>query len=128
MKTMSSLVAVAVVAGFLMVHSPRIVSAQDDLRVNADSVHLKFENDSVRVLESILQPGAKEKMHSHPSMVVYVIKGGKIRNHGADGKTTETEVKAGDVIYREPVTHWGENIGTTEIDEILVELKSLVPR
>ena len=62
---MSSLVVVAVVAGFLMVHSPRIVSAQDDLRVNADSVHLKFENDRVRVLESILQPGGKEKMHIH---------------------------------------------------------------
>ena len=59
--------------------------------------------------------------------MVYVIKGGKIRIHGADGKTTETELKAGDVIFRDPVTHWGENIGTTEIDEILVELKSLTP-
>jgi len=116
---------VAAVAGFLMVHTPRTVFAQDDLRVNADSVHLKFENDRVRVLESILPPGGEEKMHSHPSFVVYVIKGGKIRIHGADSKTTETELKAGDVIYRDPVTHWGENIGTTEIDEILVELKSL---
>ena len=124
---MSLLVVVAMVSGFLMVQSPRIVSAQDDLRVNADSVHLKFENDRVRVLESILQPGQKEKMHSHPSFLVYVIKGGKIRIHLADGKTTETELKGGDVIFRDPVTHWGENIGTTEIDEILVELKSLTP-
>jgi quercetin dioxygenase-like cupin family protein len=122
-KPISLLVVIAGVAGLLMLSSSRIASAQDTLRVNADSVHLKFENDRVRVLESILQPGGKEKMHSHPSYVVYVIKGGKIRIHGPDGKTTETELKAGDVIYREPVTHWGENIGTTEIDEILVELK-----
>jgi quercetin dioxygenase-like cupin family protein len=125
---MSSLVAVAVATGLLMLHSFGIASAQDTLLVNPDSVKLKFENDRVRVLESILLPGGKEKMHSHPSYVVYVIKGGKVRIHGADGKTTETELKTGDVIYREPVTHWGENIGTTEIDEILVELKSLASR
>lgn len=125
---MSSLVAVAVTTGLLMLHSFRIASAQDTLLVNPDSIKLKFENDRVRVLESILLPGGKEKMHSHPSYVVYVIKGGKVRIHGADGKTTETELKTGDVIYRDPVTHWGENIGTTEIDEILVELKSLASR
>jgi hypothetical protein len=28
------------------------------------------------------------------------------------------------VIYREPVTHWAENIGTTTIRLVLVELKS----
>jgi quercetin dioxygenase-like cupin family protein len=128
MKTMSSLVAVAVATGLLMLHGFRIASAQDTLRVNPDSVQLKFENDRVRVLESILPPGGKEKMHSHPSYVVYVIKGGTIRNHFPDGKTVDTELKAGDVIYRDPVTHWGENIGTTEIDEILVELKSLASR
>ena len=124
MKTTSSLAVVAVVAGFLMLHPSRIASAQDTLRVNADSVRLKFENDRVRVLESILPPGGKEKMHSHPSYVVYVIKGGKVRIHGADGKITDVELKTGDVIYRDPVTHWGQNIGATEIDEILVELRS----
>ena len=127
MKTMFLLISFGVVAGLLMLHGLRIASAQDDLRVNADSVHLKFENDRVRVLETILPPGGKEKMHSHPPFVVYVIKGGKIRLHDADGKTTEVELKAGDVIYRDPVTHWGENIGTTETDEILVELKTLGP-
>jgi hypothetical protein len=74
---MSSLVAVAVATGLLMLHSFGIASAQDTLLVNPDSVKLKFENDRVRVLESILLPGGKEKMHSHPSYVVYVIKGGR---------------------------------------------------
>ena len=122
MKTITSLVVVAEVAG--LSNLLRGAMAQDTLRVNADSVHLKLENNRVRVLESILQPGGKEKMHSHPSYVVYVIKGGRVRIRNADGKTSETDLKAGDVVFRDPVTHWGENIGTTEIAEIMVELKS----
>jgi quercetin dioxygenase-like cupin family protein len=121
MKTITSLVVVAAVAALSMLL--RVALAQDTLLVNADSVHLKLENDRVRVLQSNLQPGGKEKMHSHPSYVIYVIKGGRVRIHNADGKTSETDVKAGDVIFRDPVTHWAENIGTTEIAEILVELK-----
>jgi len=98
-------------------------AGQDTLQVNSDSVRLKLENSRVRVLESRLQPGGKEKMHSHPAYIVYVIKGGTIRIHFPDGTTVDTKLKAGDVIYREPVTHWGENIGTTEIYEIMIELK-----
>ena len=63
-------------------------------------------------------------MHSHPAYVIYVIEGGKMRNHAADGKTAETEFKAGDVIYRDAVTHWAENVGTTTVHLILVELKN----
>jgi len=121
MKTITSLVVVAAVATLSILL--RVALAQDTLLVNADSVHLKLENDRVRVLESNLQPGGKEKMHSHPSYVIYVIKGGRVRIHNADGKTSEADLKAGDVIFRDPVTHWAENIGTTEIAEIMVELK-----
>ena len=49
-------------------------AGQDTLQVNSDSVRLKLENSRVRVLESRLQPGGKEKMHSHPAYIVYVIK------------------------------------------------------
>ena len=40
-----------------------------------------------------------------------------------DGASAEAEFKDGDVLFREPVTHWAENIGTTAIHLILVELK-----
>ncbi len=110
-RSMLLIIAVGVLS---MAYEPRVAEAQDTLQVNSDSVRLKLENSHVRVLEST---------HSHPAYVVYVIKGGTIRNHSPDGKTVETELKAGDVIYREPVTHWGENIGTTEIYEIMIELK-----
>jgi quercetin dioxygenase-like cupin family protein len=98
--------------------------AQDPLVVNAKTLKLRLDNPDVRVLEATLEPGAKEQLHSHPAYVIYVIAGGKFRNHSADGKVTEGAYKAGDVIYREPLTHWAENIGDTTIHLILVELKS----
>src|SRR4051812_40818079 len=100
------------------------VSAQDPAVVNAKTIKVKFENDKVRVLEAELPPGTKEAVHSHPTYVIYVLAGGKVRNYAADGKTTESELKTGDVLYREPLTHAAENIGTTTMHLILVEMKT----
>ncbi len=97
--------------------------AQDPTVVNPKSVHATLDNPRVRVLEAQLNPGEKEQMHSHPASVIYVIAGGRVRNHFADGKTVESELATGATLYREPVTHWAENIGTTPIHLILVELK-----
>jgi beta-alanine degradation protein BauB len=97
--------------------------AQDPAVVNAKTISVKLENDRVRVLEAVLQPGDKEQLHSHPTSVYYVIDGGKMRNHTADGKVTETELRRGQVVYRDPLTHWAENIGTTTVRIVLVELK-----
>jgi len=99
------------------------VWAQDPAVVQSKTVKVKFENDRVRVLEAELPPGVKEQVHSHPAYVIYVLAGGKYRNYAADGKTTEGEFKTGDVVYRDPLTHASENIGTTTLHMILVELK-----
>jgi quercetin dioxygenase-like cupin family protein len=98
--------------------------AQDPLVVNAATIKLRLENSRVRVLEATLKPGDKEKTHSHPAYVIYVIEGGRVRTHGTDGTATEADFKTGDVIYREAVTHWAENIGKTTIRLELVELKN----
>ena len=100
-----------------------VTGAQDPLVVNSKTIVLKLENSRVRVLEATLKPGEKEQTHSHPAYVIYVIAGGKVRNHAADGTVTEAEFRAGDVIYRDPLTHWAENIGNTTIRLELVELK-----
>jgi quercetin dioxygenase-like cupin family protein len=96
----------------------------DPAVVNAGREHVQLENNHVRVIEGVLQPGDKERMHSHPAFVTYVISGSKIRNHFADGKVVEAELKTGDVLYREPQTHWVENIGMTTLHFLLVELKN----
>ena len=97
---------------------------QDPVKVNSQTIALKLENPRVRVLEATLKPGDKENTHSHPAYVIYVIAGGKFRNHAADGTVTDGEFKTGDVIYRDPVTHWAENTGDTTIRLVLVELKN----
>jgi quercetin dioxygenase-like cupin family protein len=101
-------------------------SAQDTLKANPDSVTLKFENDRVRVLESALKPGAKENTHSHPRYVTYVIDAGTVRNH-RDGTTSDYTYKNGEVLYRDPLTHWSENIGKTANRVIMFELKDAKP-
>ena len=114
----------AVIASLTFIAPTALVSAQDPAVVQASTVKVKFENDKVRVLEAELPAGVKEKVHSHPAYVIYVLAGGKVRNYTADGKTTESEIKTGDVLYREPLTHAAENIGTTTMHFILVEMKT----
>src|ERR1051325_7515708 len=122
MKRIYFLILVLFVVGFAR-GDARI--SQDPLVVNSKSIALKFENSKVRVLEATLKPGDKEKTHSHPAYVIYVIQGGKYRNHAADGKVTDGEFHTGDVIYRDPISqHWAENIGDTTIRLELVELKN----
>jgi quercetin dioxygenase-like cupin family protein len=123
MKRVYVLMFVLVAAGFIR-GDARLTRAQDPLVVNSETIKLKLENSRVRVLEATLKPGDKEKTHSHPAYVIYVIAGGKVRNHAADGTVTEAEFQTGDVIYRDPLTHWAENIGNTTIRLELVELKS----
>ena len=123
MKRIYIFIFVLLVAGFVRGDSggPR---EQDPLVVNPSTIVLKLENSRMRVLEATLKPGDQEKTHSHPAYVVYVIAGGKLRNHASDGTVTDGEFKTGDVIYRDPLTHWAENIGTTTIRLVLVELKN----
>lgn len=97
---------------------------QDPAVVNSSTIALRLENSRMRVLEATLKPGDKEKTHSHPAYVIYVIAGGKVRMHGTDGTVTEAEFKTGEVLYRDAVTHWAENIGDTTIRLELVELKN----
>lgn len=122
MKRMYILILALVATGFVR-SDASVTRAQDPLVVNSSTIVLKLENSRVRVLEATLKPGDKEKTHSHPAYVIYVIEGGRVRTHGADGSVAEADFKTGDVIYREAVTHWAENIGKTTIRLELVELK-----
>jgi len=97
--------------------------AQDAAKVSPKLVRVTFENERVRVLEARSSPGDKEQRHSHPASLVYVIEGGTLRITTPDGKSTDVRFKTGDTIWREPVTHAAENIGTTRFHALIVELK-----
>jgi quercetin dioxygenase-like cupin family protein len=98
--------------------------APDPVKAAPQAFTEKLNNAHVRVLEYHSKPGDKEAMHSHPAVVIYIISGGKFKSTTPDGKSQETEYKTGDVVWREAMTHSGENIGTTEIHAILVEMKT----
>ena len=123
MKRLLVLVVVLLVTGIAR-SDASVTRTQDPLVVNSKTIALKLENPRVRVLEATLKPGDKEQTHSHPAYLIYVIEGGKFRNHATDGTVSDGEFKTGDVIYREPVTHWAENTGDTTIRLVLVELKN----
>jgi len=110
------------VAGLMLV-SVGSLRAQDVAVVNAKTIKVKLDNEHVRVMEATLKPGVKENVHSHPTSIVYVLTGGRVRNHLPDGTTSEVTYTAGQTAYRDPVTHWAENIGKTTIHLIVVELK-----
>jgi quercetin dioxygenase-like cupin family protein len=114
----------AFLVAFIFIVPTSSVWAQDPAVVNANTIKVKFENERVRVLEAELPPGTKEQVHSHPAYIIYVQTGGKVRNYTSDGKITESELKDGEVLFREPLTHAAENIGTTTMHFILVELKT----
>ncbi len=98
---------------------------QDAAKIAPQMYHVIFENDHYRVIDYHLPPGGKEPMHSHPNgVLVYWFSNANMRSTLADGKTSESLSKAGDVVWRDPVTHRGENIGTTEAHSLLVEPKS----
>jgi quercetin dioxygenase-like cupin family protein len=117
------LVVLAITTALSLVLRAMPAYAQDPAVVNSKTIRVRFENDRVRVLEAILPPGVTEQVHSHPAYVIYVLEGGRYRNYAADGKITEGELKTGDVIYRDPLTHAAENIGDKPLHMILVELK-----
>ena len=98
-------------------------TAPDAATVTPKIVKVKLENDGVRVLEFISDPGDKEGWHSHPAFVVYVVTGGTLRINTPDGESNDVERKTGDILLREPVTHTTENIGKTQLHAIIVELE-----
>ena len=123
MNRLEAMVMGLAASGTVLSTGTSVAQSLDPAVVNAEMEHVRLENSHVRVIEGVLQPGDKEQMHSHPAFVVYLIAGGRIRNNFADGKVVEAELKTGDVLYREPQTHWVQNIGTTTIHFLLVELK-----
>lgn len=100
------------------------IDAQDVVKVSPATVKVILENDQVRVIESTIPPGTLQATHSHPATIVYYLTASTVKSEGPDGKLIVTERKAGDVAYREPLTHSAENVGTTPAKTLVIELKS----
>jgi quercetin dioxygenase-like cupin family protein len=118
-ETMKKLALVAIALGLL---SSAEVPAQDAMQYGLKHLRVLAEDGMVRVLRYSPAKGDKTPIHSHPSTVLYVLKGGKVRITMPDGTTTDGELKSGTALLRPPVTHSDEALDDLEI--ILIEIKN----
>ncbi len=119
----SKLLAVSIPLITLLVFAMPVVRAQDMVKVAPKNCKVLLENDQVRVVRVVAKPGEKLEMHSHPANIVYAFTPGKVKHTSLDGQTQERELKTGQAIWSDAVTHSSENIGTAESRVLVIELK-----
>jgi quercetin dioxygenase-like cupin family protein len=82
------------------------------------------ENDRVRVMEIVLNPGETAPMHNHPNgHIVYIVNDAKFKLEFPDGKSTEIDLKGGNAIMMDAGPHETTNVGATVGRNLVVELK-----
>lgn len=97
--------------------------AQDPMSLGKMYKKVLLENEKVRVMSVVFAPGDVMPWHSHPAHTVYAVTGGKIEITAKDQKPVVLDVKAGEAMFLEPVTHMAKNIGTTTMSLVVTEIK-----
>jgi quercetin dioxygenase-like cupin family protein len=97
--------------------------SQDATRVAPDIYKVLFENNEVRVLDIRMKQGSKSEMHSHPKSIVYCINDSKAKFTFPGGKSDVVDLKAGQTIWLDAVSHSVENTGADDMRAVLIELK-----
>ncbi len=96
----------------------------DMVRIAPQNCTVLLENDRVRVVRVVLKPGETIGMHTHPNGDIWMpASQGKVRTTTLGGRPEENEVNANQVYWSDAETHSIENIGTTEYQSVVVELK-----
>ncbi len=98
-------------------------SAQDRAAV-VPNMKVLFENECVRVQYHDVAVSQTIPIHSHPNYIVYVLKPFKARITLPDGTQRISERKAGEAYWNEAITHSVENIGSSDIHNLIIELKA----
>lgn len=94
----------------------------DPTTTNPDHYRTLWENEFVRVLEYLDEPGDRTAPHDHPNSVMVTLSSFS-RRLSAGGREFETELPAGQAVWIPAQRHFGENTGETPTHTIFVELK-----
>jgi quercetin dioxygenase-like cupin family protein len=98
----------------------------DPTQVSPEKYTVLLENEHVRVVEYVIKPGEKDVWHTHPPKASYVVSGGKLRITPEGADSFVVEENSGNAAWMSALgRHFGENVGTTPIRIVLVEIKSL---
>ena len=84
-----------------------------------------IDNDKVRVIQLEIEPGITIPWHSHPHHVMYALTSGKIEITDKGKAANIIELKSGDAMFLEPVTHMAKNIGTNKVILVVTEIKPM---
>jgi quercetin dioxygenase-like cupin family protein len=97
--------------------------AQDAVKVCPKNFKVLAEDDITRVLHFTQKKGETCGMHSHPYIVAYVIKSGRITFVAPDGtKTKSPKIEPGSAVQRGPTTHAHESV-EADAEAITIEYK-----
>jgi quercetin dioxygenase-like cupin family protein len=99
------------------------MSQDDAVKVAPDSYKVLLENDQVRVLEVRIKQGAKSEMHSHPRSVAICLNDQRLKFTFPNGKSEDADLKRGQAVWLDRLSHAVENIGTEDVSSVVVELK-----
>lgn len=98
----------------------------DPTRVSPEVYKVLLENKHVRVVEYLVPPGAKDNWHTHPAKVSYVVSGGALKITTENGESFVVNEEAGSATwFGEVGKHYGENVGTTPVRIVFVEIKGI---
>jgi beta-alanine degradation protein BauB len=123
-KIFVSVLAGAMIGGLATAAAMKTQQELDPVKLAPEVYKLAFENDRFRVIDYHMQSGGKEPMHSHPKgALIYFLSDAHVRTTLPSGEVKESSGKTGDVLWRDPVTHRGDNIGSGEIHELIIEPK-----
>ncbi len=111
--------------------SPQWPAELDALLATPEHHRLLLENNSVRVLETRVEPGETVKLHTHEwPAVYYVLSAGDFVRRDASGavqvdsRTAPPAMHAGQAVWSGPMApHTLENVGRTPIHIIGIEIK-----
>lgn len=116
---------------FLLIALAPAVHAQevdeiDPVSVSPGIFTVILENEHVRVVEYVLDPGQRDQWHTHPPKVSYVLGGGSLRIRTEDGNSFIAEEKPGTASWMNSLgRHYAENVGKTAVRILLVEVKAI---
>jgi hypothetical protein len=82
-----------------------------------------LDNQYVRAIRTVLEPGIKSPLHEHPHYVVVYITELHTTMTLGDGREVDNPRRAGDIGWRDYMKHETLNIGKQTAVEIQVELK-----
>jgi quercetin dioxygenase-like cupin family protein len=95
----------------------------DIVQISPDVHQVIFENDTIRLLEVTVAPGATVPMHTNPENINYILEGGTLRLVNPDGSVVDVQVVERQVIPAPVGRHAVENIGSTAVRTLCIELK-----